>query len=144
MSAIYEDLQVIPLQTLGDLSGNTPANTFSSPPQRALGATGLVVVVYTKTAGTSTVALSLVGITPPELESQEFVVNVAKTISTATRSVYIFMPGISRQPDGEGAATSSTAVVQHIGVPIPDRFLLRLTKGDTSDWQIAVAMRRVP
>lgn len=143
MSAIYEEQIVIPLATYGDLSGNTPANTQSSPPQRALGATGLVATLYAKTAVTSTLALLLVGI--EGFESQEFTLNASKTITTASRHVWLFYPGAAPTPPGEGAATLlSTVVQQCVGIPIPDRFVVRVVKGDTSAWVFGVSIRRVP
>jgi hypothetical protein len=140
---IYEDLTVIPLATYGDLSGATPANTVSSPMQAALGATGLVVTLYAKTAVTSTLALFLVGI--EGFESQEFVMNVSKTVTTASRYVWLFYPGAAPTPAGEGAATLLNTVVQQcVGAPIPDRYKIRVTKGDTSAWVFGVSARRLP
>lgn len=149
MSEIYEDLTVIPLATYGDLSGNTPANTVSSPEQRAAGATGLVVTLYAKTAGTSTLTVQLVGLLTaavfPGETTQEYVLNVTKTITTASRFIWLFYPGAAPTPPGEVAATLlNTVVMQCVSVPIPDRFVLRVVKGDTSAWVFGVSMRRLP
>lgn len=135
--AIWEDQTVLPLATYG---GDDP---IPSPDIAAHGATGLLAVLYAKTAGTSTLALRMEGKEP--FEGTYYLLNAAKTITTASRHIWIFYPGAMPQPDGEAAVTTVATVVQQVvAIPIPSVFRLIVEKGDTSDWVFGVEIRRLP
>lgn len=139
MSAIYDDLTIIPLATY------TGAGPIDSPPQRAHGANGAIFTLYYKTAVTATLALRVVLITHADLESQEAVLNVSKTQTGASRVVWMWYPGAAAQPDGEtGITTVTTVVLQNVSLPLPDKFIVRIEKGDSTDAVFGVSMRRLP
>jgi len=139
---IYEDAVLLPLQVVTTGNAVIPDNTLTSDLQRCEGAGGLVVTLTVTARTSGTAAVRLIGI--EMFEGTEYQVNVDATVASVSRFVWIFNAGASKTPPGEGAATTSTAVIQVVGVPIPDRYKLRVAKSDASSWTLALAARRVP
>ena len=135
MSAIYEDQLVIPLQAVA-------ATRLDSADLRAQGAMGLYVTRHVKTVTTGNATIRLMGREP--FEATEYQVNVDVTVTATGRHVWIFAPGVAKTPPGEAAPTTASLVRQFVGLPIPDRFFIRVEKSDSSSWEVGVAIRRTP
>lgn len=132
---IYEEFIIIPIDTYGG------AGPISSGVLRAHGASGLLVTLYAKTAGTSTLAVRLM--LKEIFENNFSAVNADATVTTASRYLWLFNPAGAKQPAGEGAATTTTLVKQFVGLAVPDWFRIDVAKGDTSDWVFGVSGRRI-
>jgi hypothetical protein len=118
--------------------------TTDSPPQRAHGARGILVVAHVKTvpASQGTMRLQVAGVQPFSNNSSGLVLTGTTFNATGT---YVLMihPGVAKQPSGESAATSHANLYIHAGLLIPDTFVVTFVKSNASAWEVGVAFRRI-
>lgn len=116
--------------------------TTNSNFYRMNGARGLQCVVHVKSVTTSTGRLAVSGVEP--FGGNAFGINATSTFTATGDYVYVFHPGCAKQPVGESAATSHGNIFQHVGLVVPELFLLSFVKGDASSWEFGVSFRRLP
>ena len=108
---------------------------------RMQGARGILAVVHVKSVTTGTGRLSVSGIEP--FAGNAFGINAATTFAAPGDYVYMIHPGAAKQPSGEAAATSHANLFMHVGIVVPELFLLSLVKSDASSWEYGVSFRRL-
>jgi hypothetical protein len=109
--------------------------------RNGMGARGVFVCVYVKTAGTGTITPFLSALA--SLSGNFSQINQNKTISVAGTYFFAWYPSDQRQPTGEAAASIHANCQQMADVILPAAFRVGFVKSDASAWEVGVSFRRI-